>query len=158
MRPRKSAVANPAWSEYRVVVAHLERLDPEVLQLFPALAIRLTKRSAELYVRALMLAHGRRVPPITWRKHGGSAHYRKHSLCLDPNPALGLVLHEVAHLLTLRVSLDRSYRVKSKLASRVRGRTTYWYRRPKFASKAGHHVHHGPAFARQLAELIREVL
>lgn len=135
-------MADPRWKEYAVVERMMQRLDPEAFAAFGRLKTRLTKTDALIYIRAIFETHGKPMPRITWRRSGGRANTTKWSLCLDPNPAIGLVLHEVAHLLNCVTSFWKTQR-------NAKRRPHSW--------RQGEYVHHGPAFTRMLAQLIREV-
>lgn len=148
-------MADPRWQEYKVVERHLARLDPSALCAFPALHGRVSKSDALLYLSAIFSAHDKPMPTVNWRCGGGCASARRWHLSLDHNPSLGLVLHEAAHLLTRRVSF--SQRSKRGYTVRMIGSHKVKRHRARFASNDGQYIHHGPAFSRQLAELIREV-
>jgi hypothetical protein len=144
-------MADTRWKEYDVVERMMQRTDPQAYATFPALHMRLTKADALIYIQAICSAHGRKVPTMTWRRGGGRAHTDGSRMSLDPNPSLGLVLHELAHTLTTRTSLSKRYRVKHPASGRM------VTRRPRFKSNKGDRILHGQVFTDTLAGLIREV-
>ncbi len=144
-------MANPRWQEYGVVERMMQRSDPAAFACFESLHKRLSKADALIYIQAIYDAHGRKMPKLTWRRGGGRAHTDGSRVSLDPTPALGLVLHELAHTLTTRVSLSRKYRVKHRVSGRM------VTRRPRYKSNDGDRILHGQVFVDTLAGLIREV-
>lgn len=142
--------------EYSTVLAHMRKFDPEIVDVYlRTWDVKLSMLDAERYARALCDANDRKLNAITWRKNGGRAFTAEHRLSLDSKPTLGLVLHEVAHLVNKIVPLGYS---RKRVRLPLSGRVVVRRHGARFQSRGGQYVHHGPSFARVLAELTRQVV
>jgi len=130
------------FREYATVERWFRTREPATWQVLTSLTRQLSADDARLYVAAIFADHRRGVPRVLLHK-GDSAYgaWRKWYISLPLQPCVWEVLHECAHLLSHRTSL-RPRRPVGVPAGRWHG------------SKR---VHHGPAFCRAYADLVREV-